>query len=107
MLIAPSSDGVLTDQSGDLIVKPCTVAETAFYQSALQKHEAFASLMPTYMGNLGLASKEEKEAVKKQDPISINAALQAQEASAEQLIEKKGGGSAQDPDQDRQRGGYS
>ncbi|KAI9665580.1 MAG: hypothetical protein M1831_001723 [Alyxoria varia] len=90
-------DGVLTDQSGDLIVKPCTAAETAFYQSALQHHGDFASLMPTYMGNLGLASKEEREAIKKQDPMSINAALQAQEGTAEQLIEKKEGGSAQDP----------
>lgn len=47
------SDGVLSDESGSLIVKPCTEREVDFYQSASQ-HPAFAKWMPTFYGTLAL-----------------------------------------------------
>lgn len=42
--------------------------------------------MPIFYGKLALSSPEQKEALKSQDPMSINAALQAQEGTAQELI---------------------
>jgi inositol-polyphosphate multikinase len=49
------SDGVLSDASGSVVVKPCTTAEVAFYESA-SSHPDFAAYMPTYMGTLKMSS---------------------------------------------------
>ncbi|KAI9801746.1 MAG: hypothetical protein M1825_003118 [Sarcosagium campestre] len=35
-----------------MVVKPCTAAEVAFYESANASHPAFAAYMPTFMGTL-------------------------------------------------------
>jgi inositol-polyphosphate multikinase len=49
---ARHSEGVQSDASnGFLVIKPCTAAEIAFYESAVQ-HEAFQSHMPTLIGTL-------------------------------------------------------
>jgi 1D-myo-inositol-tetrakisphosphate 5-kinase/inositol-polyphosphate multikinase len=49
---ADHSEGVQSDASnGFLVIKPCTAAEIAFYESAVQ-HEAFQSHMPTLIGTL-------------------------------------------------------
>lgn len=46
------SEGVQSEASnGFLVIKPCTAAEIAFYESAAQ-HEAFQSHMPTLIGTL-------------------------------------------------------
>jgi inositol-polyphosphate multikinase len=46
------SEGVQSESSnGFLVIKPCTAAEIAFYESATQ-HEAFQSHMPTLIGAL-------------------------------------------------------
>ncbi|KAI9859517.1 MAG: hypothetical protein M1813_006659 [Trichoglossum hirsutum] len=52
---AAGHDGVLSDASGSVVVKPCTTAEVAFYESAAA-HPAFAVYMPTYMGTLKLSA---------------------------------------------------
>ncbi|KAI9827180.1 MAG: hypothetical protein M1832_005317 [Thelocarpon impressellum] len=52
-------DGVLSDASGEVVVKPCTPAEVAFYEAAKASHPAFAAYMPTYMGSLELAPEGE------------------------------------------------
>ncbi|KAH0569273.1 hypothetical protein GP486_000029 [Trichoglossum hirsutum] len=52
---AAGHDGVLSDASGSVVVKPCTATEIAFYESAAM-HPAFAAYMPTYMGTLKLSS---------------------------------------------------
>jgi hypothetical protein len=41
-------------RSGSLIIKPCTQAEIEFYAEAYQSQPAFATWMPTYMGQLTL-----------------------------------------------------
>lgn len=55
-----TSDGILSDPSGALFIKPCTPAEVSFYESALASHPDFAAFMPTFMGTLKLGdpSKE-------------------------------------------------
>jgi len=53
---AAGHDGVLSDESGELIIKPCTEQEVAFYQESLQEHPKFYELMPTFMGTLQLGA---------------------------------------------------
>ncbi|KXT12540.1 hypothetical protein AC579_7489 [Pseudocercospora musae] len=53
---AAGHDGVLSDESGELLIKPCTQAEIAFYQESLQHHPKFYELMPTFMGTLSLGA---------------------------------------------------
>jgi len=53
---AAGHEGVLSDPSGELLIKPCTQAELAFYQQTLVEHPDFAELMPTFMGTLSLGA---------------------------------------------------
>lgn len=47
------SDGVLSDLSGELIVKPCKQPEIDFYQT-ISAHPEFAYYTPTFFGTLSL-----------------------------------------------------
>lgn len=51
-----SSEGVLSDPSGAVVVKPCTAAEVAFYESVSASHPDLAPHLPTFMGTLSLSS---------------------------------------------------
>ncbi|KAL7267399.1 hypothetical protein RUND412_010016 [Rhizina undulata] len=53
---AAGHDGVLSDKSGSLVIKPCTPDEVAFYTTSLA-HPRFRSLMPTFLGTLELSSE--------------------------------------------------
>ena len=53
---AAGHDGVMSDPTGELIIKPCTAAEIEFYQNTLTSHPEFAEMMPTFMGTLQLGS---------------------------------------------------
>jgi 1D-myo-inositol-tetrakisphosphate 5-kinase/inositol-polyphosphate multikinase len=53
-LVVSCSEGVLSDSSGVLFIKPCTTTEIAFYESAIAEHPDFAYFMPRYMGKLQL-----------------------------------------------------
>ncbi|KAK0848962.1 hypothetical protein LTS02_013829 [Friedmanniomyces endolithicus] len=53
---AAGHDGVLSDSTGELLIKPCTDAEAEFYQQTLQNYPDFAELMPTFMGTLHLGA---------------------------------------------------
>ena len=66
------------------MIKPCTAAEIAFYES-IHAHPDFAALLPTFMGTLVVSSPEQVQALREQDPMSINAALQAQENAVEKV----------------------
>ena len=57
MLITRNSDGVLSDESGGVVVKPCTAAEITFYES-LSAHPDLARHLPTYMGQLSLSADQ-------------------------------------------------
>lgn len=72
---AAGHDGVLSDPSGSLIIKPCKPAEIRFYESCAA-HKAFAEYIPTFMGTLSLSSDT--------DPAQAAAALmQSKEAQAQ------------------------
>lgn len=49
-----NSDGVLSDESGALVIKPCTAREVSFYESAAT-HPELAIWMPTFFGTLELS----------------------------------------------------
>lgn len=49
-----NSDGVLSDESGALVIKPCTAHEVSFYESAAT-HPELAKWMPTFFGTLELS----------------------------------------------------
>lgn len=53
---AAGHDGVMSDPSGELLIKPCTSAEVEFYQNTLIEHPDFAEMMPTFMGTLTLGA---------------------------------------------------
>ncbi|KAI9883503.1 MAG: hypothetical protein M1823_004720 [Watsoniomyces obsoletus] len=57
---AAGHDGVMSDVSGAVIIKPCTSAEISFYESARATHPEFASYMPTFMGTLTLSSSSDQ-----------------------------------------------
>ncbi|OCL12114.1 SAICAR synthase-like protein [Glonium stellatum] len=56
---AAGHEGVLSDPSGEIVVKPCTPAEVAFYESARQSHPDLAAYMPLFMGTLQLSSSQD------------------------------------------------
>ena len=50
------SDGVLSDPSGAVVIKPCKQTEVDFYHSAAS-HPHFAMYIPTFMGTLSLGTE--------------------------------------------------
>ncbi|KAI4107706.1 MAG: hypothetical protein LQ339_002613 [Xanthoria mediterranea] len=60
---AAGHDGVLSDPSGAVVIKPCSQAEVDFYHStARDKHSHFATFIPTFMGTLELNSESDSTA---------------------------------------------
>lgn len=53
---AAGHDGVMSDENGELIIKPCTQAEIDFYQNTAKDYPDFAEMMPTFMGTLQLGA---------------------------------------------------
>jgi 1D-myo-inositol-tetrakisphosphate 5-kinase/inositol-polyphosphate multikinase len=56
---AAGHEGVLSDESGEMVVKPCVQAEIDFYQTTIAEHPDFAELMPTFMGTLSLGTPDQ------------------------------------------------
>lgn len=70
---AAGHDGVMSDESGEMLIKPCTQSEIDFYQSTLNEHPDFADMMPTFMGTLQLqepAHGPEPTAVHEEDHLT-------------------------------------
>ncbi|KAF7502308.1 hypothetical protein GJ744_006139 [Endocarpon pusillum] len=76
---AAGHDGVRSDPSGSIIVKPCTPAEVAFYESAAT-HPKLQAYMPTFMGTLVLSEN--------QDPCSPTAPATAAPAVISNDLQK-------------------
>ncbi|KAL8784843.1 MAG: hypothetical protein Q9213_003747 [Squamulea squamosa] len=56
--VAAGHDGVLSDPSGAVVIKPCCQAEVDFYHTTTgDEHAAFATFIPTFMGTLELNSE--------------------------------------------------
>lgn len=58
------SDGVLSDPSGSLIIKPCKPSEITFYLST-SAHPALCPYIPTFVGHLSLLDKDPAQAAVK------------------------------------------
>ncbi|KAK6007974.1 hypothetical protein QM012_004788 [Aureobasidium pullulans] len=57
--VAAGHDGVMSDESGSLVIKPCVAAEVKFYELCNAEHPEFAQLMPTFMGSLQRGQSKE------------------------------------------------
>ncbi|KAF2129545.1 SAICAR synthase-like protein [Dothidotthia symphoricarpi CBS 119687] len=55
---AAGHDGVLSDESGAVVVKPCTEAEISFYESVNASHPDLAVHLPTFMGQLSVSADQ-------------------------------------------------
>lgn len=55
---AAGHDGVMSDPSGELFIKPSIAQEIDFYQQTLSEHEDFSELMPTFMGTIKLGAPD-------------------------------------------------
>ncbi|KAJ4308866.1 hypothetical protein N0V94_009174 [Neodidymelliopsis sp. IMI 364377] len=53
---AAGHDGVLSDESGAVVVKPCTEAEITFYETVRTSHTDLLPHLPLFMGQLSLDS---------------------------------------------------
>ncbi|KAH6614277.1 inositol polyphosphate kinase-domain-containing protein [Boeremia exigua] len=51
---AAGHDGVLSDESGAVVVKPCTAAEIAFYETVATSHTDLLPHLPIFMGQLSI-----------------------------------------------------
>ncbi|KAL9042014.1 MAG: hypothetical protein Q9180_000895 [Flavoplaca navasiana] len=61
--VAAGHEGVLSDPSGAVVIKPCSQAEVDFYHSvAKEEHSRFATFIPTFMGTLELNSEPDPAA---------------------------------------------
>ncbi|KAI9894990.1 MAG: hypothetical protein M1814_000212 [Vezdaea aestivalis] len=75
---AAGHEGVLSDESGSVVIKPCTVAEKNFYEQTLIDHQDFAAFLPIYMGTLQL----QKPAKGDEATSAVDAAKEALAAQA-------------------------
>ncbi|KIW39245.1 uncharacterized protein PV06_09035 [Exophiala oligosperma] len=64
---AAGHQGISSNASGSLIIKPCTQAEIDFYESA-EAHPLFQAHMPTFIGSL--LQHDEQDAPDSTDPLS-------------------------------------
>ncbi|KAF2855832.1 SAICAR synthase-like protein [Plenodomus tracheiphilus IPT5] len=55
---AAGHDGVLSDETGAVVVKPCTPAEISFYESVTASHPDLVPFLPTFMGELSLSADQ-------------------------------------------------
>ncbi|KAF2010080.1 inositol hexaphosphate kinase 3 [Aaosphaeria arxii CBS 175.79] len=59
---AAGHDGVLSDASGAVVVKPCTRPEVDFYEAVAANHPDLAPHLPTFMGTLSLSGDKAADA---------------------------------------------
>lgn len=77
---AAGHDGVLSDPSGEMLIKPCTQAEIDFYQDTRAAHPDFAEMMPTFMGTLSLgAPAQAPDATSVHEPDEVTGSSTAQQ----------------------------
>ncbi|KAI9779391.1 MAG: hypothetical protein M1816_003594 [Peltula sp. TS41687] len=92
---AAGHEGVLSDPSGTMVIKPCTAAEVAFYESARSSHPAFAASMPTFMGTLSLSAHS--DAVARETTVVSDIVLDAKAVSAQTDVRIDHHGDSQTP----------
>ncbi|KAI4123594.1 MAG: hypothetical protein LQ347_006087 [Umbilicaria vellea] len=95
---AAGHQGVLSDKSGDVIIKPCKYAEIDFYETTAS-HPDFARFIPIYMGRMRLKEEQDTALAAKLIPPRADPELEPADASrllntinADQLWVPTGGG---------------
>lgn len=93
----PGSDGTLVDSQGELFIKPCTDQELNFYKTANESHQAFADLMPVFMGELALNDMANMDDINEQLPavssiIPTETKVQVIQSAKEQAAEASNDG---------------
>ncbi|KAF2645422.1 inositol hexaphosphate kinase 3 [Massarina eburnea CBS 473.64] len=71
---AAGHDGVLSDPTGAVVVKPCTAAEITFYESIAASHSDLLPYLPTFMGSLSLSSAQDNVTVAAAESETITTA---------------------------------
>lgn len=73
-----NSDGVLSDPTGAVVVKPCTRTEIDFYHSVVANHPDLAPHFPAFMGELSLAADQgaAKEAVESDTIVTADGTVE-------------------------------
>ncbi|KAL5426552.1 hypothetical protein PMIN04_001867 [Paraphaeosphaeria minitans] len=73
---AAGHDGVLSDESGAVVVKPCTASEIAFYESISASHPDLAPHLPTFMGQLSLSSSQPAATGESSTTVTVDGAIE-------------------------------
>ncbi|KAK5112578.1 hypothetical protein LTR62_003891 [Meristemomyces frigidus] len=76
---AAGHDGILTDPTGQMIIKPTTKAEADFYAITFAEHSEFAECIPEFQGTLSLGLTPEAEAAAANSELIETAKLQRQQ----------------------------
>ncbi|KAL5115673.1 hypothetical protein ACEQ8H_006472 [Pleosporales sp. CAS-2024a] len=80
---AAGHEGVLSDETGAVVVKPCTAAEIAFYESVASSHPDLVPHLPTFMGQLTLSAESPA------DSAADSGTIQTSDGAVERLHGKK------------------
>jgi len=71
-------DGVLSTEDNELIIKPCTDSEIAFYSKAARRMSQLKTVMPLFYGTLAIANRETAKALQENDTLGLAQLAQQQ-----------------------------
>jgi len=71
-------DGVLSTEDNELIIKPCTDSEIAFYSKAARRMSQLKTVMPLFYGTLAIANPETAKALQENDTLGLAQLAQQQ-----------------------------
>ncbi|BFZ58771.1 hypothetical protein PYCC9005_005836 [Savitreella phatthalungensis] len=80
-------DGVLSDENGLIVIKPCTDQEISWYERCLSEAPALADCMPAFMGVLELKTPETIASIHPDAAGMLVAPPEVQRQAAQQGIE--------------------
>lgn len=74
-------DGVLATEDNELVIKPCTESEIAFYSKAGRRMSQLKTVIPLFYGTLAIANPETARALQENDTLEL-AQLAAQQQTS-------------------------
>jgi len=74
-------DGVLATEDNDLVIKPCTESEIAFYSKAGRRMSQLKTVIPLFYGTLAIANPETAKALQENDTFEVAQLAQQQSPS--------------------------
>jgi hypothetical protein len=82
-------EGVLSDQNGYVIIKPCRESEIEFYEKCLSDMPSMADCIPSFMGTLELNTPETIASMPPEIAAAVQGALPVSESRSPQQLEAK------------------